>query len=220
MINLQFMSSKTRKIPCKGKDFKKAAESLVKAGHMSHKKGWVPATSGNFSIKVSDECIAITVSGKHKGKLEKNDIMPVDASGKSLDGRKPSAETPIHTMIYMLYPEIRCILHTHSIFATMLSKYTGRELVLDDYELLKAFQGIQTHATALKVPVFINDQDTKRLAEIVREQLSGTELCFGFLIEGHGLYTWGTDIEDTERHLEAFEFLFECEILKMKAGLK
>jgi methylthioribulose-1-phosphate dehydratase len=31
----------------------------------------------------------------------------------------------------------------------------------------------------------------------------------GFLIRGHGLYTWGRDVAEAKRHLEILEFLFE-----------
>ena len=29
------------------------------------------------------------------------------------------------------------------------------------------------------------------------------------LVAGHGLYTWGRDLAEAERHVEVFEFLFE-----------
>jgi ribulose-5-phosphate 4-epimerase/fuculose-1-phosphate aldolase len=32
----------------------------------------------------------------------------------------------------------------------------------------------------------------------------------GFLIARHGLYTWGRDLAEARRHIEIFEFLFEC----------
>jgi methylthioribulose-1-phosphate dehydratase len=42
--------------------------------------------------------------------------------------------------------------------------------------------------------------------------------CVGYLIRGHGLYTWGARMSDALRQIEAFEFLFECE-LKMRSLL-
>jgi methylthioribulose-1-phosphate dehydratase len=33
----------------------------------------------------------------------------------------------------------------------------------------------------------------------------------GYLIAGHGLYTWGKSFEIAKRHLEVLEFLLECE---------
>jgi methylthioribulose-1-phosphate dehydratase len=34
----------------------------------------------------------------------------------------------------------------------------------------------------------------------------------GYLIGGHGFYTWGESVDAALRHVEAFEFLFECEL--------
>ncbi|MEC8305131.1 MAG: class II aldolase/adducin family protein [Planctomycetota bacterium] len=31
----------------------------------------------------------------------------------------------------------------------------------------------------------------------------------------HGLYTWGKDIDEARRHIEVYEFLFECLARKM-----
>jgi methylthioribulose-1-phosphate dehydratase len=36
--------------------------------------------------------------------------------------------------------------------------------------------------------------------------------AWGYLIEGHGLYAWGRDVAETQRHVEAFEFLLDCEL--------
>ena len=32
---------------------------------------------------------------------------------------------------------------------------------------------------------------------------------YGFLLAGHGLYTWGKTIAEAKRHIEVLEFLFE-----------
>ena len=76
-------------------DFFILANQLIEAGRFIDSKGWVPATSGNFSARLPDGTIAITVSGKHKGRLQLDDIMLIDADANSLDGKKPSAETAI-----------------------------------------------------------------------------------------------------------------------------
>jgi methylthioribulose-1-phosphate dehydratase len=51
-----------------------------------------------------------------------------------------------------------------------------------------------------------------RLSERVASFLDGHDLIPGYLIAGHGLYTWGASVAETMRHLEAFEFLFQCEL--------
>ena len=193
-------------------DFLQRAEELVEAGRYLYGRDMVPATSGNFSARLSDGTFAVTVSGRHKGKLTVADIMRVDADGRSLDGRRPSAETGLHTQIYARFPRARVVLHPHSVNATVLSMMSSDSLLLQDYELLKAFPGVDTHDCCVRIPVFGNDQDIARLAATVDARLAGHCDAPGYLIRGHGFYTWGDSMEDALRHVEAFEFLFTCEL--------
>ena len=192
--------------------FLDAAQQLVDAGRFIDSKGWVPATSGNFSARLPDGTIAITVSGKHKGRLVLDDIMLIDADANSLDGKKPSAETVLHTSLYKRFPDIHSVLHPHSSSATLISRLYPSEVVLEDYELLKALSGIDTHESRVVVPVFANDQNIPRLAGQVEQYLDEHEICHAYIIAGHGLYTWGNSVQETLRHLEALDFLFECEL--------
>ena len=50
--------------------------------------------------------------------------------------------------------------------------------------------------------------------------LDGGKPLYAYLIEGHGLYTWGQDMQEARRHLEALEFLLACELdLKRLGGI-
>ncbi len=192
--------------------FLNAAQQLIDAGRFINTKGWVPATSGNFSARLPDGNIAITVSGKHKGQLTVDDIMLIDAEANSLDGKKPSAETMLHTSLYKHFPDIQSILHPHSLNATLISRLFKSEVVLEDYELLKALSGITTHEVKVIVPIFANDQNIPRLANLAEQYLEKNSGCYAYIIAGHGLYTWGVSVQETLRHLEALDFLFECEL--------
>lgn len=194
--------------------FEELAQQLVNAGHVLYAQGMVPATSGNFSARVGPEAIAITVSGTHKGHLDTSDIMVIDNQGNSIDGRRSSAETALHTQIYRHLPEAGAVLHHHSPRATLLSQLAGDRIILSGYELLKAFPGIDTHEATVQVPVFNNDQDIPRLANTVDNYMQSNGDLFGYLIRGHGLYTWADTVERALNHIEAFEFLFRCELMK------
>ncbi len=196
-------------------NFKDFAQVIVEAGRFLDSKGWVPATSGNISVRVDDNRVAITSSGRHKGRLKPEDILLVDLEGIPLEDKKPSAETLIHTLIYRLYPEVRAVVHTHSPNATLISRLAKGRVELEDYELLKAFPEINTHETKVSVPVFENDQDMKRLSSKVEEYLKKHPNTYGFLIASHGLYTWGRNMDSALMHVEAYEFLFECELKLM-----
>jgi len=193
-------------------EFYSKADELIAAGRFIDSKGWVPATSGNFSARLSDGNIAITVSGRHKGHLKPDDIMLIDSQGHSLDGQKPSAETLLHTSLYQRYPQIQAVLHPHSINATLVARLFKDKIVLENYELLKALTGIDTHDTRITIPIFANDQNIPRLAAVVDDYLNKQGDIHAYVIAGHGFYTWGASVTDTLRHLEALEFLFDCEI--------
>ena len=200
-------------------EFEQRAAELVEAGRTLYSLGMVPATSGNFSARLNGEKMAITVSGRHKGKLTQADIMVVDADGHSLDGRRPSAETLLHVQIYKRYPSAGAVLHPHSVNATLLSRVHNDHLILQDYELLKAFPDVDTHDCKVTVPILANDQDIARLAAKVNASMDAHQGVYGYLIAGHGFYTWGDTVDDAMRHVEAFEFLFDCEMkLKLRGG--
>ncbi len=196
----------------------KLADEIIAAGRFLYGRGWSPATSSNYSARLSASEALLTVSGKHKGQLGRDDVLVTDLQGNSLEaGKKPSAETLLHTQLYQWRTDIGAVLHTHSVNATVLSRATAAsELVFEDYELQKAFTGTTTHESQVRVPIFDNDQDIARLAAKVQPWLEQHPDCVGYLIRGHGLYTWGAQMSDALRQVEAFEFLFECE-LKMRA---
>lgn len=176
--------------------------------------GWTPATSSNFSHRLDDRHAAITVSGRDKGRLVEDDIMVVDMDGQAV-GRplRPSAETLLHTRLYRRFPEVGCVLHTHSPVQTIASRLYAPQghIRLEGYELLKALHGNSTHETAVDLPVFANTQDMNVLSDQV-DALLDQQSMWGYLIDGHGLYAWGRDMAGARRHLEAFEFLLHCEL--------
>jgi methylthioribulose-1-phosphate dehydratase len=190
------------------------ADALIHAGKVIDSKGWCPATSGNFSARLSDGTIAITVSGRHKGFLHHDDIMLMDAAGNSLDGKISSAETMLHVQIYQRFPDIYAVLHPHSLNSTLISMQCPKKVTLKNYELLKAFSGITTHETRIVIPTFANDQNIPRLAKQIDDYMDSRDDIYAYLLESHGLYTWGNSVDETLRYLEALDFLFACELNK------
>jgi methylthioribulose-1-phosphate dehydratase len=177
-------------------------------------KGWMPATAGNFSIRMSADHAAITISGKDKARLSEADIMVVDMQNNPVaTHHRPSAEAALHTHLYRLFPEVGAVLHTHSPTQTITSLLYAPEgrVLLRDYELFKALRGHTTHEAEVALPVVPNAQDMDVLTASVDQALAGAE-TWGYLIAGHGLYAWGRDINEARRHLEAFEFMLACDL--------
>lgn len=80
----------------------------------------VPLTFGNFSLRDEETgYVCITPSGMPYHLLNPEDIVVLDLKGEIIDGfRKPSIETPLHTMVYKKRPDVFGIVHTHSTYLT------------------------------------------------------------------------------------------------------
>jgi methylthioribulose-1-phosphate dehydratase len=80
---------------------------------------------------------------------------------------------------------------------------------IEGYEMLKGLAGVRTHEHQEWLPILENSQDMSYLADQLSEILANHPKIHGFLLRGHGLYTWGQSIEEARRHVEILEFLFE-----------
>ncbi len=195
-----------------------AKRALARLGQEFHRRGWSLATSSNYSLVVQRDPLRllITASGKDKGRLSPADFVEVDETGATVSPgpERPSAETLLHTAI-VRHTGAGAVLHTHSVWGTVLSDVFARpegdgELPLDDLEMLKALAGVPSHEQAVAVPIFDNTQDMAALAKrLERRFAEGQGPSHGFLLRHHGLYTWGRDLAEARRHVEALEFLFE-----------
>ncbi|RMF19593.1 MAG: methylthioribulose 1-phosphate dehydratase [Gammaproteobacteria bacterium] len=195
------------------------AQALIDAGRFLYAQGWSTATSSNYSARIDESHIAITVSGRHKGQLSAGDIMVVDLDGRPVQCQtRPSAETLLHTELYRLFPETGAVLHTHSLGVTVLTMHLkGQDaVVFEGYELQKALTGQTTHEAAVPVRIFDNTQDIPELAAESRDWLAAHPDVPAYFIRGHGLYTWAKDMATCLRHVEALEFLVNCELERIR----
>jgi methylthioribulose-1-phosphate dehydratase len=188
------------------------AQQLSDAGALFHRRGWVPATGGNFSARLSSERMLITASGVHKGELGRGDFLVADMEGRPLEaGRKASYETGLHTQLYRLDSKIGAVLHVHSVANTVLSRRYDK-IVLSGYELMKLLPGTPDPEARIEVPVFGNDQDIARLSARVDAHMREEMKVPAYLIAGHGLYAWGDNVAQARHRVEALEFMLECEL--------
>jgi L-ribulose-5-phosphate 4-epimerase len=96
---------------------------IVQVGLEALNRGIVHGTAGNFSERDSESgLIAISPSGISYRMVGPADVVVVDVDANIVDGtRRPSSETPMHTLIYREFPEIGAIVHTHSHYSTVVS---------------------------------------------------------------------------------------------------
>ena len=205
-------------------------DQLSDCGRLFHRRGWSVGTSSNYSAVLQSDPVEliVTASGKDKGNLRREDFVHIGYDGEAIETNQPksSAETMLHVVLagHRCWPDLLnpesgemvasgCILHTHSIWGTLLSDHYFADggFEISGYEMLKGLEGIPTHEHSHWIPIFENTQDIPSLAKEVQEMLSSTpeKITHGFLIRNHGLYTWGRDVFATRRQVEIYEFLFE-----------
>lgn len=182
------------------------------------KRGWAPATAGNFSIKIGSVPLRLLISpsGTDKTLLTEKDLLEVSDRGEVLAGKgMSSAEMPLHVAVYQERKtegnQANCVLHVHTIWNTLISERFKKhgEIQISGYEMLKALTGVTTHEHTELIPIFENSQDMAALSQKVHEELESDQTVKAFLLAGHGVYTWGATPLIAYRHLEALEFLFE-----------
>jgi methylthioribulose-1-phosphate dehydratase len=195
------------------------ATQLAEIGRQFYSRGWVLGTSGNFSAVLSRDPLrlAITSSGVDKGNLSPGDILEIDQHGAVLTGSgHPSAELSLHLAIVRVRGA-GAVLHTHSVWGTILSDEPGNGLAIQGYEMLKGLDGVATHEHREWLPVVGNTQDWRAAAPSVEALLTSHPETHGLLIRSHGLYTWGRDLAEARRQVEILEFLFE--VMGRKRGM-
>jgi methylthioribulose-1-phosphate dehydratase len=186
-------------------------------------RGWMRATSGNFSIRIRENPLQffISVSGRDKSIKRDDDFIRVNERGvvvgkETKRGLKPSAEVGIHAEIYKkCAPGV--VLHVHSVFNTYISLHSPDPalLCIQGLEMIKGL-GLTEDDPVVRIPIVPNATDLAELSQLVGNVVSSETP--GILIRGHGLYAWGKTLHDAKRNVEAFEFLFEYLTLEMRGS--
>jgi len=189
------------------------AAKLAEIGQEFYRRGWVMGTSGNFSSVLNREPVEllITASGMDKGRLTSDQFVLIDESRQVIAGAgRPSDESALHLTI-VRECGAKAVLHTHSVWSTLLSNAFASDggVKISGYEMLKGLAGVKTHQHEEWLPIIENAQEMAPLAVKLSETLRAWPQSHGFLLRGHGLYTWGQSINEARRHVEIFEFLLE-----------
>lgn len=191
------------------------AQELKEIADNFTQKGWLPATAGNLSIKLSDEPLVfgVTASGKDKENLQLEDVIAVGQDCKPIEPTRlrPSAETVVHSSIYQA-TDAGAVLHVHTVYNNLLSQICFGEgkVTLSNMELIKGLD-IWDEGASIEVPIIENYADIPQMAEEIAERLDPR--VPGVLIRNHGIYAWGSSPFEAKRHVEALEFMFHYQFL-------
>ena len=160
--------------------------------------------------------VAITVSGRDKGRLTEADIMVVDLDGQPgrHDQKSVGGDAAAHAAVQALPRRRLRAAHPFAgadawpractpALATSTSKATNCSR--------PSRQRPPTRASDRRAGASPTPRTCPRWPRRSTACSTGSRM-WGYLIDGHGLYAWGRDMAEARRHLEAFEFLLGCEL--------
>lgn len=173
-------------------------QDVVWAARLMWQKGYVVCTAGNISARIGDtHKLLITPSGAPYDSMRREDVVLCTLDCEQLAGAgRPSSELPIHAAIYSARPEVRAIVHTHSVYATAISvNRTEIPLFLDEmyYEIGGCNVPTAEYARG----------GTQELAQNIVKALG--EKRKGVLMANHGVIAVGADMKEAFHISEAVE---------------
>ncbi len=126
----------------------KEREEIVRFGRKMLAARLTSGTGGNLSVfNRRDGFIAISPSGMEYDEMQPADVPVTDNGGVRVEGcRKPSSELGFHLALYRKRPDVKAVIHTHSVYATTMAclhweipavhylvAYSGRKVPLAPY---------------------------------------------------------------------------------------
>jgi len=176
---------------------KLARRAVIETALSMSRSGLSPGRSGNVSCRWKGGML-ITPSGMAYERIKPRDIVFVSGKGAVGTGavRKPSSEWRFHLAAYRARPDIRAVVHTHSMHATVLAC---------GHRPIPAFHYMVAVAGGNDIPLVPYDTfGTEALAEHVAAGLAQRNAC---LMANHGQIAVGADLAS------ALELAHEVEVL-------
>ena len=155
--------------------------------------GLVDLTFGNVSVlDLEAGVFAIKPSGVSYEELTPAEMVIVDLDGKIVQsGLRPSSDTPTHRRLFLAFPEIRSVVHTHSRCAVSFAQ-AGREIPLLGTTHADYFHGNVPVTRALTDAEIQGDYEWETGNVIAErfETLDASEIP-AVLVRNHGPFAWG-----------------------------
>ncbi len=187
--------------------YKIIRSSIVRVCEWLVSHDMVSGSAGNVSVRAGDH-VVITPAGKRYSTLSPNDLIVLDMSGEVIEGdRRPSSETKMHLEIYRHRSDANAIVHTHSVYATVLAVLRRPIPPIIDEVTLRLGGDIRVSEYAMP--------GTMELAKAV---VSAMEERVGALIANHGAVTCGTTLDDALDNSVLLERAAKVYVLALQAG--
>jgi L-fuculose-phosphate aldolase len=168
---------------------------ICTVGGWFHQRGYVAATDGNISLRLSPHRVLASPTNICKGMMSPDDLVVTDLAGDRISGRRnASSELAMHLLIYRRRPDVNAVCHAHPPTAT---GYAAAGLPLNKALLSEAVMGLGC------VPLAeYGTPGTPELTESIEPLLQSHD---AILMANHGVVTYGADLLTAFYRMETVE---------------
>lgn len=171
----------------------------------------IDLTFGNVSVgDRSRGVFAIKPSGVDYATLTPDEIVVLDLEGNPVEGDlRPSSDTPTHRRLFLAFPEIRAVVHTHSRHAVAWAQ-AGRPIPCFGTTHADYFYG-EVPITRPMTPAEIGAAYEWETGNVIVERFQSLDPLQvpAVLVNGHGPFTWGPSGEKAVENAQALEIVAE-----------
>jgi ribulose-5-phosphate 4-epimerase/fuculose-1-phosphate aldolase len=162
-------------------------EKLIQAAVICEMEG-LCSGFGHVSARIPDsDLIMMTPSGPPGG-VKPSNIVTINMKGEKVSGGgSPNRELPIHTAIYRVRDDVRCVVHVHPPKVVAFS-IADKEIYPMDYEVKRFSPSVKIFGEPGENVYIDSDELGDRMARTLGKSLA-------LIIRGHGAVTVGESIE-------------------------
>lgn len=168
-------------------------EECLAANLALPKTGLVDLTFGNVSVADPERRVfAIKPSGVDYDKLEASHMVILDFDGNIIEGNlRPSSDTPTHRCLFLNFPGIRSVVHTHSRSAVAFAQ-AGMDLPCLGTTHCDYFHG-SVPVTRTMTPAEVGGEYEWETGKVIVERFANLDPIHipAVLVRNHGPFAWG-----------------------------
>ncbi|MHA1294339.1 MAG: class II aldolase/adducin family protein [Promethearchaeota archaeon] len=167
----------------------KLRENVVRGAQEIYAKGLVEDGEGNVSVRVNKTEILVTPTSTKYKDLTPEKIVHMDLDGNVIGSNAiPSTEVKMHLAIYRDRPKVKCVIHTHSTYVSMLSALRTELPVLMEQQII--FLGGKIFCTRS------TEAHTEEMGAVAIEALGKNNVA---ILANHGAVICGKSVDHAVR---------------------
>jgi L-ribulose-5-phosphate 4-epimerase len=198
--------------------FKELKREAYEANVALPRHGLINLTFGNASaIDSALGVFAIKPSGVDYAALAPDDMVIVDLEGRKVEGRlNPSSDTPTHRRLFLAFPDIGGVVHTHSSHATAFAQ-AGRPIPILGTTHADYFNGEVPVTRKMTASEIATDYEWETGAVIVERMRNCDPADVpGVLVNRHAPFTWGPSVAKALETAVALECIAHMALMSLQ----